>query len=89
MGVVVPFPSRDQSVVTPPPVTETPEDRRRSAEAHTRTVCTRLLQYYQGLGTWSPACESHMVTAVRALMTICHHLTPLPAVPRGDDDQKV
>lgn len=91
MGVVIPFPVAGLPASVPPEASdpETPEERRRRVEAHTRTTCARLLQYYQSLGQWTPACESHMVTAVRALMTISHHLTPLPVVPRGDDDQKV
>lgn len=89
MGIVIPFSPITRASAVTSETPDTPPARRARAEAHTRATCARLLQYYQSLGTWSPACESHMVTAVRALMTVCHHLTPISEVPRGDNDEKV
>jgi hypothetical protein len=88
MGVIIPFPTKNGALATEAPSGEAPpEERRQHAEAHVRDVCRRLLNYYHGLGDWTPACEAQMVTAVRALMMICYQLTPVPVTPRGDNDQ--
>lgn len=88
MGVLIPFPIKNDVRVPEAPAADiSPEKRRRLAEAHVLDVSRRLLQYYQSLGDWTPTCESQMVTAVRALMVICYQLTPVPVIPRGNNDE--
>lgn len=88
MGFVIPFPNKNVVQMPKVPAADiSPEQRRRLAESHVLDVVRQLVQYYQGLGEWTPACESQMITAVRALMVICYQLTPVPVIPRGEHDQ--
>lgn len=84
MGKVLPFETFESrlerlSHQTPDAIRAlTPDERRQQYEEHTMSVCRDLLTYYKKTTQWTPTCETHMITAVRSLKTLCHTLAANP-----------
>lgn len=73
MGVVIPFPLKNQPP-TPPSGELTTAEKHDRLVLETLTHCRALVAYYKGTGHWTAECDQLATSAVLSLKSICRIL---------------